>query len=101
MHLAKRVTCRHILLNELTDWATWRNWGVWTSDDTRCLPRLAKPEKPKRVDKVHRITSDNYPVRLVQSNGRKANVLAAFKALLFINGSYDFTLLFEESYEYI
>ena len=55
----------------------------------------------QRINFIHRIISDNYPVRLVQSNRRKANILAAFKALLSIKGFYDFSLLFEESYVYV
>jgi hypothetical protein len=38
------------------------------------------------------------PVRLVQSYRRKANVLAGFRALRFINGCRYFSLLFAESY---
>ncbi len=56
MHLAKRITCRQIPLNELTDWAAWRDYGLIASDNTRWLPRLAKPIKTQRI-KVDGIVS--------------------------------------------
>jgi hypothetical protein len=53
--------------------------------------------QPQRINPIYRIISDNYPVRLIQTDRRKANVLAGLQVMLCIKGSYDFPLLFELS----